>query len=500
MSGINGFPIVSAEEAAAAINHGDLVGFSAFTPAGAAKAVPRALAVRAAELHSKGEEFRIRVVAGASTGDAIDGALARANAVSWRAPYQSSKELRKRINAQETEFLDIHLSHLGQMIHYGFLGKIDVAVVEAVDVTRDGRIYLSASEGITPTVLAHAKKVYIELNRAHSSRLIDMHDVAVLPRPPKRSPIPIHNVLDKIGKPFVSVDPSVIAGVIETDELDGVAPFTPPDERSDRIAGHVVKFLLDEYAAGRIPSEFLPLQAGVGNVANAVMSKLGAHPDIPPFDMYTEVMQDSLVDLMKAERLMGVSTSALTLSDACLKDVYANMDFFAPRIVIRPTEISNHPGVVRRLGVISINTVLEMDIYGCANSTHVCGGTLMNGIGGSGDFTRNSYLSLLVAPSIAKGGAISAVVPMCSHVDHNEHSVQVLVTDQGLADLRGKGPIERAHEIIEKCAHPAYRPYLREYIETAPMGHLRHDLSRCFELHRNLQTEGSMLPGVEVGV
>jgi acetyl-CoA hydrolase len=170
------------------------------------------------------------------------------------------------------------------------------------------------------------------------------------------------------------------------------------------------------------------------------------------------------------------------------------MDFFAPRIVLRPQELSNNPGVVRRLGVIAINTVLEMDIFGCANSTHVCGGQLMNGIGGSGDFTRNAYLSILVAPSVAKRGAISAVVPMVTHVDHNEHSVQVLVTEQGLADLRGLGPAERARTIINKCAHPTYRDYLHNYLETSPMGHIRHDLARCFELHRNYLETGHMLP------
>jgi acyl-CoA hydrolase len=170
------------------------------------------------------------------------------------------------------------------------------------------------------------------------------------------------------------------------------------------------------------------------------------------------------------------------------------MDFFAPRIVLRPQEISNSPGVIRRLGVIAINTVLEMDIFGCANSSHVCGGQVMNGVGGSGDFTRNAYLSFLVAPSIARQGKVSTVVPMVTHVDHNEHSVQVVVTERGLADLRGLGPTERARAIIDNCAHPMYRDYLHNYLESAPIGHIRHDLTRCFELHRNFIETGTMLP------
>jgi acetyl-CoA hydrolase len=275
--------------------------------------------------------------------------------------------------------------------------------------------------------------------------------------------------------------------------------LSPPDQCSQRIANHVVKFMLEEMRAGRIPAEFLPLQAGVGNVANAVMAGLGNHPDVPPFVMYTEVFQDALVDLLESGRLVGASATSLTLSEPQMQRVYDNMDFFAPRIVLRPQELSNNPGVVRRLGVIAINTVLEFDVYGHANSTHVCGSQIMNGVGGSGDFIRNAYLSIVVAPSIARRGSISTVVPMVTHVDHNEHSVQVVVTEQGLADLRGLGPTERGRVIIDKCAHPLYREYLREYLDSAPLGHIRHDLSRCFELHRNLQETGSMLP-LAIGV
>ena len=170
------------------------------------------------------------------------------------------------------------------------------------------------------------------------------------------------------------------------------------------------------------------------------------------------------------------------------------MDFFSSRIVLRPQEISNHPGIIRRLGVIALNTALEMDIYGNVNSSHVFGTHIMNGVGGSGEFTRNAHLSIFMTPSMAKGGAISSVVPMTPHVDNNEHSVQIVVTEQGLADLRGLGPLERAEKIINVCAHPDYRPYLNDYISQAPCGHICHDLDRCYELHRNFKNTGHMLP------
>lgn len=492
------FPTLGAAEAAALIPDGATIGFSGFTPAGAAKAVPRALAGRAAAARERGESLRFRVLTGASTGADLDDALGEADAISWRAPYQSSAPLRARINRQETEFVDMHLSHVPQMVEFGFFGNLDFAVVEAVDVLADGRVWLSTSVGASPSYLRHADNVIIELNRRQAPRLAEMHDIAILPPPPHRDPIHIQHAMSRIGVPFATVDPSKVVAIVETDQPDGVHPFAEPGPVSERIAEHVVRFLVDEWRApGRIPPEFLPLQSGVGNTGNAVMRALGRDPSIPPFVMYTEVLQDSLVDLMVDGRLLGASTCALTLSDEVMGRVFDDMDFFAPRIVLRPQEISNSPGIIRRLGVISINTVIEMDIYGCANSTHVCGTRLMNGIGGAGDFVRNAALSILVTPSTARGGAISTVVPMVSHVDHNEHSVQVVATEHGLADLRGLGPTERAERIIDRCADPAYRPYLRDYLSSAPMGHFRHDLSRCFELHRNLLEHGAMLPDLK---
>jgi succinate CoA transferase len=478
------------------VTHDTLVGFSGFTPAGAAKLVPRALADRAQALHAAGTPFHVRVITGASTGPDIDDRLAEAGAVTWRAPYQSSAPLRRLINSGQVAFVDMHLSHVPQALLEGFFGPVDLAVVEATDVSDDGRLHLTTSIGLSPTLLRCARRIVVEINRRHSPRLREMADIVVLPPPPRRVPIGINDCLEKIGAPYVQVDPSAIVGVVEHEAPDTVGAFAEPTAASQAIASHVVQFLRDEMAAGRVPAELLPLQAGVGNVANGVMAALGDAADIPPFVMFTEVFQDSLVDLMLRGRLRGASTTALTLTEPQLERVYADMDFFAPRIVLRPQELSNNPGIIRRLGVISLNTALEVDIYGHVNSTHVGGTQMMNGLGGSGDFTRNSFLSVFMCPSIAKGGRISAIVPMASHVDHNEHSVQVVVTEQGLADLRGLGPRERARRIIDQCAHPAYRDYLHRYLERASEGHLRHDLATCFELHQNLRAHGEMLPGV----
>ncbi len=490
------FARLTADEAAALVSDGQLVAFSGFTPAGAAKAVPRAIAARAQDLHRRGAPLQIRVLTGASTGRSLDDALAEADAVSWRAPYQSSKALRDRINQEQISFVDMHLSHVPQAVLCGFFGKVDLAVIEATNVTNEGQVFLTSSIGASPAFLQCADKVVIELNRYHSPRVAELADIAVVPRLLHRCPIPIEAPLERIGLPYAAVDPRKVVGIVETNEADESRALAPADAISRRIADFVVAFLLDELARGQIPPEFLPLQSGVGSIANAVMEGIGAHRDIPPFMMYSEVFQDALVGLLRQGRLRGASCTSLTLSPPQLQEIYADLDFYSSRIVLRPQEMSNHPAVIRRLGVIALNTVLEFDIYGHANSTHVCGTKLVNGIGGSGDFERNAYLSILMCPSIKNEGRISTVVPMCSHVDHSEHSVQIVVTEQGLADLRGLGPKERAAKIIDTCAHPAYRDYLHRYVREAPVGHVRHDLRRCFELHHNLLEHGQMLPDI----
>ncbi|MBR9982287.1 MAG: succinate CoA transferase [Desulfatitalea sp.] len=490
----NTFPTLTAQEAVAFIPHGATVAFSGFSPAGSAKEVPLAIAGHARREHAQGRPYQIRVLTGASSGRCIDEELAGAEAISWRAPYQGGKSLRRQINAQQTEYVDMHLSHVPQMAAWGFFGKIDLAVVEATEITSDGRVYLTSSIGASPTYLKFAERVIIELNRSHSPRLRELADIIVLPPPPHRNPIPVHDPMTRIGVPYAVVDPKKVLGVVETDSCDDVEAFSVVNDDVARIGQHVAEFLLQEWASGRIPKDFLPLQSGVGNIANALMAALGDCTDLPAFWMYSEVFQDALVTLMESGRLLGASATSLTVTTPRLKHLIDNLDFFGSRIVLRPQEISNHPGIIRRLGVISMNTALEADIYGNVNSSHVYGMDIVNGIGGSGEFTRNGYLSLFMTPSTAKGGHISAIVPMCPHIDNNEHSVQVLVTEQGLADLRGLGPVQRARLIIDKCAHPAYRDYLHAYLAEARTGHIRHDLARCFELHRNLLEKGTMRP------
>ena len=177
-------------------------------------------------------------------------------------------------------------------------------------------------------------------------------------------------------------------------------------------------------------------------------------------------------------------------------ELYNNIDFYRERIVIRPQEVANHPELARRMGLVSLNTPIECDIYGNVNSTHVMGSKVMNGLGGSGDFARNAGLTIFATESVAKGGAISCIVPMVSHVDHTEHDVQVIVTERGYADLRWKSPKERAKLIIENCAHPDYKPMLEEYFAEACAKssgkHTPHILTKALSWHERFLETGSM--------
>lgn len=487
------YRIISAEEAVSNIKNGYVVGIGGFSSVGTPKAIPAAIAAKAVAEHEKGNEYRVGLITGGSTGDQIDGMLSRAKAVNFRTPFQSHKDMRNAINAGEVQYFDLHLSHVAQDVRYGFLGKIDVALIEAADITADGGIVLTTSVGITPTIAAKADKIIIELNSRHPAKLNGMHDLYEPINPPYRREIPVYTTSDRIGSPILKVDASKVIGVVETEIHDNIAEFTPVDAVTAKIGDNVASFLISQLRNGTIPKEFLPLQSGVGNIANAVLGSLGTCSDIPSFTMFTEVIQNSVIDLMKQGRISFASGSSLTLSETKLNEVYNYYDFFKDKLMLRPQEITNNPELVRRLGIIAINTALEVDIFGNVNSTNVLGSKMMNGIGGSADFARNSFFSIFTCPSVAKKGVISAIVPMASHVDSSEHSVKVIVTEQGIADLRGKSPIQKAQTIIENCAHPDYKEILWDYLKLSQgKCHTPMSLMNALKMHLAFSETGDM--------
>jgi len=489
--------VMSAEAAAALIQVGANVGMSGFTGAGHPKVVPQALAARLTALHAAGQrDARVSVWTGASTAPELDGVLAQAQGIEMRLPYQSDPTCRQRINAGQMHYTDLHLSHVAPLARSGALGPLDVAVIEVVGILPDGRLIPSTSIGNNQTWLDLAKHVILEVNLQQNPALHGMHDIEpTWLAPPHSQPFALRHPHERIGQPFLRCDPAKVMAVVMTDHPDRHTPFTPPDEVSAQIAGHIVDFLQHEVARGRMPPELLPLQSGVGNIANAVLAGLSQGP-FDHMTAYTEVLQDGMLAMLRSGKLAFASATALSLSPQAAAEFNTHIDFYRERIVLRTQEISNHPELIRRMGVIAMNAMIEADIYGNVNSTHIMGSSIMNGIGGSGDFARHAQVSIFMTPSLAKGGKISCIVPMVSHHDHTEHDVQVIVTEHGLADLRGLAPAQRAERIVQQCAHPQFRPALRDYMARARRSggglHTPHLLDEALSWHSRYVKTGQM--------
>ena len=490
-------PEITASEAAAMIHHGDLVAVGGFGPAGSPKVVTPALAEKARREHEAGRPFKVDIVTGASIGASCDGELAKADAIDRRLPFSVNKDLRQAFNKGQVRYNDLNLSDNATLLRQGLTGRISWGIIEACDVQEIHgklRIYLTAGIGIAPTICRLAEKgVFIELNTWHSTKIIGMHDIYEIEAPWFRAPIRITQPIEHIGLPYIEVSPDHIKGLIHTHLPDEARTMTEATAVTDSIGEHVADFLLWNMEKGHIFRNKLILQSGVGSGANAVMGALGRSHEVPNFYIYTEVLQEEPMRLIKEGRVMGASTGALTLSPDHLKDLYDHINDYRGRLVIRPSEISNCPEIIARLGVCSLNTAIEVDIYGHVNSTKICGTKMMNGVGGSCDFTCNSMLATFTCGSTTKEGKISSIVPFCSHVDHTEHYVDAIVTEYGVADLRNKTALEKAEALIA-IAHPEYRPLLREYMQLAGHygGHTHHLLPAAFAMHDTYRRKGDM--------
>ncbi|RYD26654.1 MAG: acetyl-CoA hydrolase/transferase family protein [Lysobacteraceae bacterium] len=490
--------ITDADTAAALIRPGETVAASGFTGSGYPKMVPQALARRMAVERAAGRPFRVNLWTGASTGPELDGALAAVDGIAQRLPYSADPVAREKINRGEIDYLDMHLSQVAPMAWEGVLGPLDTAIVEVTGIRSDGSLIPSSSVGNNKTWLDRAQRVILEVNRWQDPALEGMHDIYYGTRlPPDRVPIPLVRPDDRIGTPYLACDPDKIVAIVETDAPDRDLPFAGPDDAARAIAGHIIEFLTHEVSRGRLPPSLLPIQSGVGNIANAVLSGLVDAP-FEPMTAYTEVIQDGMLDLLDAGKLRMASATAFSLSPQAAARLNADLARYRGRMILRPQEISNHPELIRRLGCIAMNGLIEADIYGNVNSTLVMGSRIQNGIGGSGDFARNAYVSIFMTPSTAKGGKISAIVPQAAHVDHIMQDVQVIVTEQGLADLRGLSPRQRAKLVIDRCAHPSYRLLLVDYAARAQGGayglHAPSLPGEALSWHRRFMETGTMLP------
>lgn len=472
--------VVPVEKAISSIQSGMTLGFSGFTGAGYPKVIPTAIANSGVK--------DLTIIAGASTGDELDGEMARNHAVGKRYPFQSNKDLKKLINSGEVKYRDYHLGQVSHAVRNGTYGKIDYAIIECCQVQADGGIVPTISVGVSNALVERAEHVILELNTTFPLEMVGIHDIGIT------SGKKIEDPLDRVGTIAIPCDPNKIEAILVTDFQGKNPVFSDPDEISSKIAQNIISFIDQEIKAQRLPEKFT-FQSGVGKVANAVLDGL-AEGGYKGIKMYTEVLQDGALRLVDGGCIAKASATALSFSDECLELFIKKLPYFKERIVLRPQDISNGATQIQQMGLIAMNTAVEADIYGNVNSTHICGTKMINGIGGSNDFSRNGEIAVFMTPSTAKGGLISSIVPMASHVDNSEHDVDIIVTECGFADLRGKSPKERAVEIIANCAHPDYREALTAYFEQAKAltgnAHTPHDLTKALSWHQRFIETGSM--------
>ncbi|GAA5832285.1 hypothetical protein JCM3766R1_002364 [Sporobolomyces carnicolor] len=500
----------AAEDLVGAFKDGDYLGWSGFTGVGYPKMVPSALAEHVEKNQLQGK-MRFGLFCGASTGPEVEERWARNDMIARRYPHQVGKEIAKGINNGQIEFADQHLSMFPQNLTYGFYSRnkthgdrtkpLDWAIVEATEILEDGSIVPGASVGATPEILQSAERIIIEVNTALPS-MKGLHDINQSFLPPHRQPYLITKPSDRIGTVSIPVDPARVVAIVESDRPDNTGNNAGESEDSKKIARNLIQFFEDEVSAGRLPPSLLPLQSGIGNIANAVVGGL-AESKFKNLQVWTEVLQDSFLPLIDSGSLDFATATSIRFSPGVFKKFYENYPEYAKKLALRSQQVANSPEIIRRLGVIAMNTPVELDIYSHINSTCALGSRMLNGLGGSGDFLRNAKLSIVHAPSARPSKTdptgISSIVPFASHIDHTEHDIDVIVTEQGLADVRGLSPRERAKVIINKCSHPDFRDQLMDYYERALFeclqkgaAHQPHILKSAFKMHTTFQETGSM--------
>jgi acyl-CoA hydrolase len=405
------------------------------------------------------------IYGGGSTGADFDEYISKID-IKRKYPFgASSEKLRKLVNLRTFEVSDLWLYEYSRWIRLGVferkLGKIDIAVIEATGITEDGGIIPSSSVDVTPSFIEAADKIVIELSII-KPQMLGIHDIYLQPL---GSPIPIKNPLDRVGTITYKVPRSKIAAIVisEYDDSEKIH-YSKGSEIDRKVAENVISFLNEEIEKDpNLKSEYVTLQPAAGPIASLMAERISELKT--NLSIWGEAATINWL-LALSGNVKGISSSVLyTLpGDKKYRDLfYEEFESFKNHIVLRPYEIANNPQIMLRFIHIVIQQAIEIDLFGHANITHI-GNNLYGGVGGSGDHARSSYLTIIALPSITSSG-IPRIVPFINHVDIPEHDVDVIVTEQGWADLRLLSPIERAKVIINKCAHPSYKDLLEQYLD-----------------------------------
>lgn len=477
--------VTSAAKTSEVIMDGMTIAMSGYAMAGYPKAIPQELVRR----KKKGEPLNINLITGANV-PWLDDLLGSSEIIGGRVPMCASKVLSSQVNSGEVRYVEQQMCKMPRLLRSQSFGKMDVLVVEALAITEEGLIPTS-SVGFTNYFLDAASEIIVEINKAQPEILFGLHDIYIPKPAPAAEPIPLKNVRDRIGSMFLPVNPSKIKYIVETDQPEDVVDQTIGSDESRKIAEYLFNFLRKEYhtrRGGPIP----PIQLGFGNIANAI-TDLFQTSEFKDLQFFCGGVSEKVLQLLQIGKASGISTGGISMNENAAK-ILDQIPDVHKKLILRNGELMNNAEVVGRLGVVALNTGIEIDIYGNVNSSHIAGNRVVYGIGGGANFAQNAGLSVLLIPSMSKGGAISNIVPMVSHQDICEHDIDIVITENGLADIRGLDDLRRAEAIITNCAAEEYKQQLFDYFTAAKKlgGHHPQNPQMAFAWYTRLKETGTM--------
>jgi len=473
------------EQAAALIPEGAVVTASGYTAAGDPKAVLSALADRA----KAGDIHAIDLITAAQLSVQAENALAEAGVIRRRAPFSVSPSLRARANSGQLHYVEAAMSKMPRLFASGCFGSPDVAVVEALALDEEGRLIPTTSVGMTQLMCHMAKQIIVEVNTAQPELLWGLHDVY---DSPSHTGTLLRAPGERVGLPYVTLDLGKVAAVTMSHEPDRPQPVTQPTQAEQAICQNLMAFLARTYPNGVLP----PIQTGIGGLSRAILTAFRTS-SYEGLTFFCGALQEEMVDLLAAGKASLLSGGSIALTPHTIDILRPFGPDLREHLVLRSMEVCNSTAAVSSLGILALNTGIEMDLFGNVNSSHIGGTQVVNGIGGGAAFAANAGLSVMLMPSVRKDGRISCFVPATPHVDVIHHDVDVVISEFGTADLRGRDDVECAQSIIENCAHPVYRPGLQLALEKALShgGHHPMVLSGSFSWQEALQKSGTMRKG-----
>lgn len=473
----------SARAAAEYIKTGMLVAASGYTNAGDPKATLKALA----EMARQGIVGGISLLTAAQLSPAVEDDLVNSGLICGRTPFSTSRILAKGANESQLDYAEIPLDKVPRLVANRTLGVPDIAVIEVIGISETGEVTLSSSVGITPLLCDIAKKIIVEINTVQPEELYGIHDIY---SGANYSGASLEFIEQRKGSHSFRIDVEKICAIVESGEPDEVVRNPEPDKSAENVIEHLQNFLDVNFG----PHDLPPVQTGIGTLARAVTQSF-YDSKFQDIKFYCGALQADMIDLVLGGKASFLSGGALEITETCRRQLALLGNRRKEHLVLRGMEMSNGAAAVASMNLIAINTGIECDIFGNVNSTHINGSKIVNGIGGGPVFMANAGLSILLMPSVRKNAEISCFVPHTPHVDVNHHSVDVIISDQGVADLRGKDDVHCAKTIIRNCVHPDYRDGLLSYLSAAKKsnpGHHPVDLDSAFSWYRTLRETGSM--------